>query len=407
VDRGNGAGLSDRWADIGTDQAVGLLAIQLWQLELPFRRPVLTAKGPVTSRPLVLVQVVAESGGALVEGWGECAALADTTFDDEDAPRSFGLLRIALIPALLDLAPVAGDRLPRPVDLDVIRQAAPDAVLAYAAVEMAVADAHLRAAQLSLAAVLGVPDEPVDLGAVVGRPATVDELVAEVGALVELGYRRVKVKIGPGWDVAPLRALREAFPSLGLQADANGSYGVGDVDHLADLDRIGLLCLEQPFDRQDLVSHERLGAVMGTPICLDESIDGVRSVKRALASRAATAVCVKPSRLGGIGSALEVIEGCTADGVPLWMGGMFESSYARGVNLTLAGLPGFTWPGDLSPASTYLVDDLVEPALTGRFGPDRYLAAVPPRQGGMGPTPDQSQLDALPAKRAWFELPRR
>jgi O-succinylbenzoate synthase len=407
VDHGTGAGLSDRWAKIGRDQAVGLLAIQLWQLDLPFRRPVLTAKGPVDSRPLVLVQVVGECGGALVEGWGECAALADTTFDDEDAPRSFGLLRIALIPALLDLAPVAGDRLPRPVDLDVIRQAAPDAVLAYAAVEMAVADAHLRAAGLSLAAVLGVPDEPVEIGAVVGRPPTADELVADVGALVEAGYRRVKVKIGPEWDVVPLEALRAAFPALGLQADANGSYGVADVAHLAELDRYGLLCLEQPFDRHDLTSHERLAAVMRTPICLDESIDGVRAVEGALATGAATAVCVKPARLGGIGSALKVIEGCSAEGVPLWMGGMFESSYARGVNLTLAGLSGFAWPGDLSPASTYLVDDLVEPALTGRFGPDRGLAGVPPRQGGMGPTPDQSRLDALPAKRAWFELPRR
>ncbi len=386
---------------------MGLLAIQLWQLELPFRRPVLTAKGPVGSRPLVLVQVVGEVGGELVEGWGECAALADTTFDEEDAPRSFGLLRIALIPALLDLAPTAGDRLPRPVDLDVIRQAAPDGILAYAAVEMAVADAHLRATQLSLAGVLGVPDEPVDLGAVVGRPATVDEMVAEVGALVGLGYRRVKVKIGPGWDIAPLAALREAFPSLGLQADANGSYGVGDLDHLAGLDRIGLLCLEQPFDRHDLATHERLGSVLRTPICLDESIDGPRAVEMALATGAASAVCVKPSRLGGIGPALGVIERCTADGVALWMGGMFESSYARGVNLALAGLPGFTWPGDLSPASTYLEVDLVDPALTGRLGPDGSLAGVPPRYGGMGPAPDQSQLDGLPAKRAWFELPRR
>ncbi len=400
-------GLSERWAGIGAGGSVGLLAVQLWMIELPFREPVVTAQGVHRRRPLVLVHVVGHRGHTPVEGWGECAALADTTYDSEDVTRSFALLQHALVPGLLDLAPRAGMRLPGPTELGGLRQAAPDAPLAFAALEMAVADAHLRAEGVRLAEALGAPDDPVAVGAVLGRAESTDALVAGVGVQVGRGICRLKLKIGPGWDVDPVGAVRSAFPGLMLQVDANESYQESDAGHLASLDRFGLLCLEQPLARDDLAGHRRLGELLSTPICLDESLGSPRAAWDALATKACSVVCVKPARLGGIGAALQVIETCTEAGVPLWIGGMYESGYGRAVNTVLGALPGFSWPGDLSPASTYLAGDVVPPPVLRGGGAAGPLAVALPGGVGMGVPPEVGVLEQLATRRIWMELPRR
>jgi O-succinylbenzoate synthase len=187
--------------------------------------------------------------------------------------------------------------------------------------------------------------------------------------------------------------------------DANGAYGEGDAAHLAELDRFGLLCVEQPFDPPGLEAHARLARRISTPVCLDESLDSPATVERALALGACSVVCVKPARLGGLGAALQVIETCAGSGVPLWMGGMFESGYARGVNTTLAALPGFSWPGDLSPTRTYLGDDVVPGPRLSRSGPDGSLVARVPDGEGMGPPPDADSLLRLGAVSLRIEGP--
>jgi O-succinylbenzoate synthase len=231
--------------------------------------------------------------------------------------------------------------------------------------------------------------------------------VSRVKALADDGFTRVKMKIGPGWDIEPLDAVSRSLPDLRLQADANGAYTEEDGDHLGDLDRFGLLCLEQPFDPTDLAAHARLSTQINTPICLDESLSSREDVETALAMGACSVVCVKPARLGGLGAALEVIESCTASGVPLWMGGMFESGYARGVNTTLAALPGFAWPGDTSPARSYLADDLVPAPSLRRAGPATSMVTSPPGGTGMGPIPDLGVLGRPGVHRQRMEMPPR
>ena len=382
----------EAWAAIGCQSALTLVAVEIWLIELPFVRPVITAVGTHTHRPLVLVNVVAECDGVTVEGWGECAALADTTYDHEDAPHAFDTLAYQLVPALVEAAAGDGDRVPTPVGLRNVHGTGSDAPLAFAALEMAVADVHLRAEGRSLASVLGVEGRWVELGAVVGRAASVDALLSEVHSLVGQGYRRLKLKVGPGWDVDPVSRVVGKFPHLLVQVDANGAYREADMDHLILLDRFGLLCLEQPFDRADLDAHVGLGRRMATPISLDESADSVEAVRHALAIGACSVVGVKPSRLGGLGSALDLVASCTEAGVPLWMGGMFESGYGRGVNTTLSALPGFVWPGDLSPAALYLASDIVPPPVLNRTPPEGALVALVPGGNGMGPAPARERF---------------
>jgi o-succinylbenzoate synthase len=392
-------GLSERWAGLGRGAALTLDSVELWSVVLPFRTPVGTAQGAHQSRPLVLVRMVGRTSDLAtpVEGWGECAALADTTFDNEDVDRSSSVLLHQLLPGLLARTAADGGLLPRPADLDDVHEVAPRAALAFAALEMAVADAHLRAREQSLADLLGVAGRIVQPGAVVGTAANEDELVTAVGRLVDQGYSRVKVKIAPGWDAAPLEALSVSFPDLRMQVDANGSYRPGSPDEelLVALDRFGLLCIEQPFDRADLSAHSRLASRMATPICLDESLDSPGTVVKALATGACSVVCVKPARLGGLGAALSVIETCSQAHVPLWMGGMFESGYARGVNTALGALGGMSWPGDLSPARTYLVDDLVPDTGKRLNGPDDPVGRSMPSGPGMGPPPTIETLTRL------------
>jgi o-succinylbenzoate synthase len=285
------------------------------------------------------------------------------------------------------------------VAVHALSRLAPGRPLAFAAVEAAVADAHLRAGGRAFADLLGVTGTEVAPGAVVGTTSSTSELVAEVARRAAEGYVRVKVKIERGTASAALSALaawsataRGNVPRL--QVDANGAYGPGDVDRLAALDRFGLLCIEQPFAPDDLASHRALAARVDTPVCLDESLDGPGAVRHAVSTGACSVVCVKPARLGGIVPALEVLEWCSSRGVPWWIGGMFESGMGRRMNTALAALPGPSLPGDLAPPEAYLAADLVGPeARRVDPGTGRLLVAVS-GVPGLSPEPDPSALDA-------------
>ncbi len=379
------------WTRLGDGSALVLAAVDLFWVELPFRRAVRTATASYERRPLGLVRVRATDGDGVIEGWGECAALGDDAYVAEDLPSAFASLERALVPALVGAARDRG-RLPGPSQLDEVRDRGGHTPMAFAALEMSVADAHLRASGRAFGALIGVGGREIAAGAVAGTAATTDALVATVASLTEAGAGRVKLKIGPGWDVEPVAAVKASFPALSLQVDANGSYVEDATEHLAGLDRFGLLCIEQPFGRGELDAHVRLARRLKTPVCVDESLDSPARVREAVDRGACSVVCVKPARLGGIGAALEVVSWCTAAGVPMWIGGMFESAYARGANAALAALPGFAWPGDLSPASWYLAEDLVAPdshpgPVIAAPGPARLTAVVPPGPG-MGPAPD-------------------
>ena len=390
---GDEGSLRRAWASVGSGSGLTLEAVELWLVDAGFAHPVRTARGEHRSRPLVLVQLHGHAGGSPIQGWGECAALADSTYDDEDAASALATLERSLVPALMAEAARAGAQVPKPAELASIRRATPGAPLAFAALEMAVVDAHLRAEGRSLARVLGVEGRSVPIGAVIGQSSPVGSLVAEAARLAEEGFTRVKIKIWPGWDFEAIGAVTREIPALRVQADANGSYTSSDIGYLTGVDRFGLLCLEQPFDRGDLDSHRRLAGQMTTPVCLDESIDSAGAARRALAMGACSVVCIKPARLGGLGAALDLVQSCTDAGVPLWMGGMFESGYARGVNATLAALPGFAWPGDLSPAGSYLEVDPAPGAAPARSGPGGALCVLPPAGGGLGRAPDLAILE--------------
>lgn len=378
-----------------------LEGLALHRVGLRMRRPVGTAAGVHHERPVLYVQVVTDEG----EGWGECGALAGGTVVDPPLERLWGDLTSGGVGRLLVAVRARRGRLPASSQVRALFNADPVGQLASGAIEMAVLDAELRSAGRSLAQHLGgsVNGAGVPVGAVVGIPPAhrLEALLAVVDELVEAGYRRVRVKIEPGWDVEPLAAVRRAHPDLALQADANGAYrwgatGPQDARRLVALDRFGLACLEQPLPASDLPSHAELAGLLETPICLDESLGSHRRLVDALRYGACEVACLKPARLGGIEAARQSQALCLASGVPAFVGGFFETGLGRAANAAVATLPGFTLPGDLSPPDGYLeVDPCPYPEVRGG-------RLHPPTTPGVGSAPDPEVLERYRLARVWI-----
>ena len=195
----------------------------------------------------------------------------------------------------------------------------------------------------------------------VGIVDSVAELLEIVSGYLAEGYLRIKLKIQPGWDIEPVRAVRERFGDVALQVDANSAYTLADAATLAALDPFELLLIEQPLADHDLVGHAQLARLIATPVCLDESIGSVRDAAAAIDAGACSIVNVKPGRVGGLFEAIRIHDVCVERDVPLWCGGMLETGIGRAANVALAALPGFTLPGDLSASKRYFAQDLTPP----------------------------------------------
>ena len=175
------------------------------------------------------------------------------------------------------------------------------------------------------------------------------------------GYRRIKLKIEPGWDVEAVAAVRQRYPDVPLQVDANQAYQREDGPLLARLDDFDLLLIEQPLPEDDWYGHVLLSQQVSTPICMDESITSWASAESAISLGATTIINIKPGRVGGYLTAGDIHYLCVERGVPVWCGGMLETGIGRAANLALAALPGFTLPGDTSASRRYYAQDVTAP----------------------------------------------
>ncbi len=367
-----------------------LEAVELRRVALPLVTPFRTSRGVHTERQALVVRVLTDSG----DGWGECVAEPEPSYSPEFLDGALLVLERHLLP-LLFAAGAAGGLTAAGVAPALA--AVKGHPMAKCALEMAVLDAELRSEGRSFAERLGAVRSEVDCGVAVGITPTVDALVEQVAAYVDAGYRRVKLKIEPGADVDRVRAVRERFPELDLQVDANGAYRVEDIPHLAELDAFGLLLVEQPLPDDDFDGHAAVAAALRTPVCLDETITSARVAAHAIAVGACSVVNVKAGRVGGYLEAVRVHDVCRAAGVPVWCGGMLETGLGRAANLALAALPGFTLPGDLSASDRYYRPDLTEP-LVMRGGRMRV-----PTGPGLGVAPVDEHLEAMTV---WVRLAR-
>lgn len=350
-------------------------------VRLPLRAPFETSFGACHAKTCILVSLDGEG----VTGWGECVADVEPYFGEETLASAWYAMRDFLVPALLRAAVAAADETHR------VFARVRGNRMAKAALEMAAWDWFARAAGVPLYRYLGGTRDRVPCGVSIGIQPTVADLLREVEGYLAAGYRRIKIKIKPGWDLEPLRAVRRAFGAIPLMADANSAYTGDDVRALRALDGLGLTMLEQPLAWDDLEEHRALQEVLATPLCLDESIRHAADARHALDSGAARVVNLKPGRVGGHAESLRIDVVCRARGAGLWCGGMLETGIGRGHNLALASLDGFTHPGDTSDSRRYFDEDITEPRA--QMGAD---GTIPSREApGIGYEPRAARIEAL------------
>lgn len=359
--------------------------ITFHEIELPLREPFRISSGSVSARRILLARV--ESADGLV-AWSECVAGADPNYSPETIDTAWVALTKWIVPRVLGRPFESPALLSEALDRDIRGHR-----MAKATVEMA--SWCLLALQRgeSLAGTVGGSRDTVDVGISLGIQASPAALVARAEAAHAEGYRKIKIKISPGSDVAFVTAVRKALgPDAGLMADANNAYTLADIDVMLALDELDLVMIEQPLAWDDIVRHADLQSQLQTPICLDESITSLERAEDMLTLRAGRIINIKPGRVGGFGPSRAIHDLCERSGVPVWCGGMLESGVGRAYNVALASLPGFVIPGDISPSARYWERDVVSPEWTmdaeGRV-------TVPKERPGLGVDVDEDRIAAL------------
>ena len=345
--------------------------VALHRVRVPLGEPFRISNGSVAEKDSVLVEVTTDRG---VTGWGEASPMSGTFYSDDTPDTVWRALSETLIPLAL-----GEDEIDAPRFYERLR-GVPGEAFAKAGLEGALWDAHARALGVPLGEALGAKPRPVPSGLAVGIYDTAEELVERVGRYLAEGYRRVKIKIQPGWDVAPVEAVRARFPGVPLMVDANAAYTLADAGVFRRLDDYGLLMFEQPLARGAHADSAELQRQLRTPVCADESADSLADVEEIIRLGAARVVNIKIQRVGGLSEARLMLARARAAGLGVWLGTMPELGVASAQGLHFAALEGLGYPTDIEASSRWFVDDIVEPQIT----VDREGFIHPPAGAGTG-----------------------
>jgi O-succinylbenzoate synthase len=312
-----------------------------------------TSFGRSDDRSFLLVRLEGEGR----EGWGEGVAEANPYYSSETTETAWHIITGFIAPRVL------GASFEHPREVFPALRAIRGHNMAKAAVEMAVWDLYARIAGQPLARALGGTRARIASGVSIGIQDSLDALASKVERELAAGYRRIKIKVKPGWDIDAIETVRKRFGPIPLMADANAAYSLDDVAHLARFDAYDLMMIEQPLDYDDVSDHVELQRSLKTPICLDESIHTVRIARDAIRMGACRIINIKPGRVGGHLESIRLHDLCASHGIPVWHGGMLETGIGRAHNIHLASLPNFSLPGDIAASKRYYQPDLIEPAI--------------------------------------------
>jgi O-succinylbenzoate synthase len=353
-------------------------ALTLYHIRLPLVTPFATSFGSIDHKECLLVELRADG----LIGYGESAVERDPGYNYETAGTAWHILKefVALLILGQDVVDAA----------DFQRRVAGirGHHLAKAGVEMALWDLLGKRDGKSLKEMFEGERDKVEVGVSIGIQESASALIRAAEGYVEKGYNRLKIKIKPGRDVEDTSAVREAFPDIRLQVDANSAYTLETAETLKPLDDLDLLLIEQPLYEDDIWDHRVLQKKFKTPICLDESVISPRHARYAIEMEACRIINIKPGRVGGLSQGLEIHEMCRAQEMPVWCGGMLETGVGRASNLAIASLPGFTLPGDISASDRYFPRDITHERFT--LNPDSTIDV--PTAPGLGVTIDQEAL---------------
>ncbi len=340
-------------------KSVTIKDIKYHIVALPLVELLKTSYGAEPFKTGLIIEVLTEDN---LTGWGEGAIKTKPSYSAETVLTALHVTRDFLIPQLV------GKTLSSPTEVPQLIKSVRGNPIARAAVEAAVWDVMAKANDMRLADYFAhhlpegnTPRDAINAGVSIGIQDTVEEQVAIIRKRVDEGYKRIKLKIAPGWDIELAKAVRAEFPDIMLMLDANSAYTLKDAEHLKQLDQFNLIMIEQPLAYNDIYEHSKLQPQLETAICLDESIHTALDWKLAIDLGAGEILNLKPARVGGYTESLKCYNLCVENNKPLWIGGMLETGIGRAANVAFASLPGVTLPCDISATNRYYDPDLTEP----------------------------------------------
>ncbi len=326
-------------------------AITLREIQMPLVNFFETSFGRIYSRRILLVHVQCDG----IAGWGECVAGEDPFYSSEWIDSAWPTIKHYLAPVLL------GKTVDSARDCAALMAKVRGHRMAKAALENALWDVEAKQKQQPLWKLLGGKQREISCGVSIGIQDSIEQLLEKIETELAAGYRRIKIKVKPGWDINVLERIRSRWSEIVLSCDANSAYTLDEVEHLRKFDQFNLLMIEQPLWNDDIYYHARLQRELRTAICLDESIQNVRDAAQAVETGACRILNIKVGRVGGFSEAKKVHDVCLANKVPVWCGGMLESGIGRAHNIALSTLENFRLPGDVSASKRYWKEDIIEP----------------------------------------------
>ena len=362
--------------------------IRMRHLRMKLKYPFETSFGRIQTRDCILLEV----SSAGTTGYGECVADWDPGYSYETIGTAWHILEDFIFPAIINQEILDAKDLQDKILFVRGHQ------MAKAGLEMALWDLIGKQRGESLKAMIGGERKKVKVGVSIGIQETPAMLVQKVEDFISAGYQRIKIKIKPGRDINDTKSVRDAFPKIQLQVDANSAYTLQSAEALQPLDDLDLLLIEQPLAEDDLWDHSRLQKLMQSPICLDESILSARHARQAIEMGACRIINIKAGRVGGLHQAKAIHDLCLGSNIPVWCGGMLETGVGRASNLALAALPGFSLPGDISASERYYEEDITNE----RFRLDSDSTIVVPEKPGLGITINKEALERTTIRQAFF-----
>ncbi len=329
--------------------------LELLHLKMPLLHPFVTSIGRLTEKDFLLIKMF--SGEHI--GYGESVAMPNPGYSEETTGTSVHIIEEFLIPILFNSS------INHPDDVSEIFAPIRRNNMAKAALEGAVWDLYSKKKGVSLARALGGTRNSIDVGVSIGIEKTIDDLFMKIESYLADGYKKIKIKIKPGYDLEPLAKIREKFGfNIPLMADANSAYSLDSLEHLKKFDQFKLMMIEQPLAYDDMIDHAVLQKQLDTPICLDESINSPEDARKAIELGSCRVINLKIGRVGGLSEAKKIHDLCAKHNVPVWCGGMLEAGVGRAHNIAVTSLANFTIAGDTSASNRYWKEDIILPEVT-------------------------------------------
>ncbi|MGF9977824.1 o-succinylbenzoate synthase [Viridibacillus arvi] len=342
-----------------TYSPIDIQEVSLHRLVMKLKEPFTTSFGTFQEREFFVIEIVDENG---LSGFGESVAFASPWYSEETVKTNEHMMTDILIPLLIK------DPIAHPQEVSERFRSIRRNNMAKSALEGAVWDLFAKRSNQPLANALGGEKKQIEVGISIGIQSSVKELLEIISNHVDEGYKRIKIKIKPGWDYDVLKELRQHFPNLDMMADANSAYTLKDIELLKRLDELDLMMIEQPLAHDDIIDHAKLQAQLSTPICLDESIHSLEDARKAIELGSCKIINIKIGRVGGLTESLKIHNYCLEKGIPVWCGGMLESGIGRAHNIALTSLSQFVLPGDTASSNRYWEKDIIEPEVTVKNG---------------------------------------